>query len=295
MRAVRNKRRRSAEDWIVDSFVYVSLTFLSMCTIVPLMQVVTISMSPAHVASSYGVHLIPFEFDFHGYRKVFEYGQIWAGYSNTLIRVVLGLAVSLTLMILAAYPLSKKNLEHRKFWTIFMVFTMFFSGGLIPNFLLIKGIGLYNSMWALILPTAINTFTMLIIRNYFMSLPEELMESARIDGANEFVILVRMVLPLSIPILATVGLWTLVYHWNEWFNAMIYLTDSKKFVLQLVLRKILFDGTDPTATEVANTISVNTDTMKMAALMVSLIPVLVIYPFIQKYFVKGVMIGSLKG
>jgi len=290
-----NKKRKTAEDRFVDIFVYVSLILLSVCTLIPFMQVVTISLSPAHVVSSYGIHIIPFEFDFNGYKKVFEYQQIWTGYTNTLIRIILGLLVSLTMMVLAAYPLSKKNLVHRKFWTIFMVFTMFFSGGLIPTFILVKEVGLYNSMWALILPVAINTFTMLIIRNYFMSLPEELMESARIDGANEFVILVRMIMPLSMPIMATVGLWTLVYHWNEWFNAMIYSLDSSKYVLQLVLRKILFEGTDPTAADVANTISVNTDTMKMAALMVSLIPVLVIYPFIQKYFVKGVMVGSLKG
>ncbi|NOU64775.1 ABC transporter permease subunit [Paenibacillus sp. LMG 31461] len=293
--ATKRKKKRTLEDVFVDTIVYVTLILLTLLTIIPFMQVVTVSMSPPEVVSSYGIHLIPLKFNWDGYRKILAYQQIWTGYQNTIVRVILGIIVSMTLMILAAYPLSKKNLVHRKFWTIFMVFTMFFSGGLIPTYLIVKGVGLYNSVWALVLPVAINTFTMLIIRNYFMSLPEEIQESARIDGANEFVILMRIILPISVPILATVGLWTLVYHWNEWFNAMIYLKDSKKAVLQLVLRKIMFEGSEPQAVETVNTIYANTDTMKMAALMVSLIPLLVVYPFMQKYFVKGVMIGSLKG
>ncbi|MNI39980.1 Inner membrane ABC transporter permease protein YcjP [compost metagenome] len=201
-------------------------------------------------------------------------------------------------MTLGAYALSKKYLPHRNFYTMLIVLTMFFSGGLIPTFLLIKSIGLYDTRWALIIPGLINTFYMIIMRNFFMELPQELEDSAKIDGANDIQILARIVVPVSKPILATIGLWVAVHHWNEWFQALIYIQDQSKIVLQILLRRLIVENDDLQMRELmsqATEDEVVAETVKSAVLMIATIPILVVYPFIQKYFVKGIMVGSLKG
>jgi len=177
------------------------------------------------------------------------------------------------------------------------VFTMFFSGGLIPVYLLVKKLGIMNSVWALVLPSLISTFSMIIARNYFMSLPIELEESAKIDGAHDWTVLFRIVVPVSAPIIATLALWSAVGHWNAWFDSLIYITDNDKQVLQVVMRRIVLEGTsnmmdfrsdDPLAT-------VNPEMVKAATVMVTVLPIVLTYPFLQKYFIKGVLVGSLKG
>jgi len=196
--------------------------------------------------------------------------------------------------VLGAYPLSKKYLPNRKFWTIFIIVTMYFSGGIIPNYLLIvKYLQLKDTIWAMVLPPAVNAYPLLIVRNFFEAIPESLEESARIDGASDIRVLINIVLPLSKPVIATTALWSLVYHWNSWFDCMIYITDRSKVVLQMVLRQILIQGQIQDIGEVV-TSAVNNETMKMATLVVSVIPIIAIYPFLQKYFVKGVMIGAVK-
>lgn len=289
------KIRRTRSDKITDFVVYTILILLCVVMVLPFMQVITISMSPPEEVNRYGFHFFPnlSKLDFTGYQQVFKYDLIWSGYFNTLVRVLIGSSLSVILSILGAYPLSKKYLPNRGFWTGFVVFTMYFSGGLIPNYILIKDLNLMNNMWALILPGAINTFNMIVMRNFFMSLPDSLEESARIDGANELVVLVRIVLPVSLPIVATVSLWYVVADWNSWFDCMIYIMDSTKYTLQYVLRQIILEGKVQDLSE--ETIRVTTETMKMAALVVSTLPIVCVYPFIQKYFVKGVMVGSLKG
>jgi len=172
---------------------------------------------------------------------------------------------------------------------------MYFSGGLIPSYLLVRNLGLYNTIWALVLPGAISTWNMLIVRNFFMALPLELEESARIDGASELTILLRIILPLSTPVMATIGLMTAVGHWNAWFDVMIYIPEMNKWTLQYFLRRLLITGTTQDLEALADTVFVNPESMKMATLMVTIIPIICIYPFAQKYFVKGIMIGSLKG
>ncbi|MDF2650886.1 MAG: binding-protein-dependent transport system inner rane component [Paenibacillus sp.] len=217
---------------------------------------------------------------------------------NTIIRMVVGTAIQLTLTVLVAYPLSRKNLPHRGLITMIFVFTMFFSGGLIPEYLLIRQyLHLGNTIWALVLPSAINTFSMLIVRNYMMGIPIELEESAKIDGAGDLRILWRIMLPLTLPILVTIGLWALVWHWNQWFDALIYLDNGKSFPLQMVLRKIVMDSS-PIFTDLSlesNQYNVTPETVKAATIIVSTLPIMLIYPFIQKYFIQGVMIGSVKG
>ncbi|MBD2847437.1 carbohydrate ABC transporter permease [Paenibacillus sp. IB182496] len=276
--------------------VYAALLVLVLSMMLPLLQVVTISLSPPKVVNSYGFHLFPTVLDFSGYAKVLRYDAIWTAYGNTVLRTLLGTAITLLLTFLGAYPLSKKRLPHRKFWTGFVVLTMFFSGGMIPTYLLVKGLGLMNTIWALVLPSAISVFLLLIVRNFMIALPESLEESAKIDGANDVFILFRIVLPLSLPIIATVGLYTAVWHWNAWFDSMIYIQEESKQVLQLILRRILLEGQDVSVeTSASMQAAVSTETVKMAALVVSVLPIMCVYPFLQKYFVKGTLIGSVKG
>ena len=202
---------------------------------------------------------------------------------------------------MGAYVLSKRFFPHRTFWTLFIVFTMFFSGGLIPNYLLVKNLGLLNTYASMILPGFISAYNMVIIRNYFQSLPEEIEESCLIDGAGRFRIFLQFVLPLSKPILATVALWLVVGHWNSWFDVLIYISDDTKFTLQIVLRRIILTGskeildTSAAANAAEMESVVSSEGLKAACIFVTTLPILCAYPFVQKFFVKGIMIGSLKG
>lgn len=289
-----NRRKKSLSNWIFDSIVHLVLIGAAVVTIVPFLQVVIISLSPPEVASAYGLHLFPVEIDLSGYKSILGYETIWTSYWNTLVRTVVGTLLSMFLYIIGAYPLSRKYLPHRKFWTMFVIFTMYFSGGMIPSYLLINNwLGISNTIWSLILPGAVSAYNLIIVRNFFESIPDSLEESAKMDGANDITVLFRIVVPLSKPCLATVSLWCIVGHWNAWFDCMLYIKEEAKYVLQYTLQRILIDGQiqDINVTDVV----VNTETMKMAALVVSIIPIIVLYPFIQKYFTKGVMVGAVKG
>jgi putative aldouronate transport system permease protein len=281
-------------DRIIDLGIGFTLILLCLMTIVPFLQVATISLSPPEIASQSGLHLFPTKVVFEGYYRVIKHALIWKAYGNTILRTLLGTALSVSLTLLGAYPLSKKYLPHRNFWTGMIVFTMYFSGGLIPDYLLVKNLRLMNGLGALILPGAVNTFNLIVTRNFLMTLPDSLEESAKIDGAGDLTILIRIVLPLSAPIIATIALWYGVGHWNSWFDCMLYISDSTKFVLQYVLRLILMEGQTEEISSGSQVI-VNTETMKMATLMVATLPIICVYPFLQKYFVKGMLIGSLKG
>lgn len=284
-------------DRIFVIFTYTTLGLLTIGTLLPLLQVITISVSPPSVTNAYGFHIIPFEFDFSSYERVINYQMLWIAYGNTLIRTIVGTALTIVLTFLAAYPLSRRTLPNRSIWTGFIVLTMFFSGGLIPTYLLIKSLGLLDSFGALVLPHAISVFMVLIVRNFISGLPESLEESAKIDGANEMYILWHIILPLSLPIITTVGLYAAVWHWNAWFDSMIYMQTEHKQVLQHLLRKILIEGSDSASEMSGATVTnyVNIDSLKMATLVVSIIPLIAVYPFLQKYFVKGTLVGSVKG
>jgi putative aldouronate transport system permease protein len=226
---------------------------------------------------------------------VFSYEQIWNGYGNTIVRTVLGTALSVFLYIIGAYPLSKKYLPHRKFWTMVIIFTMYFSGGLIPGYLLVNNwLNLSGTVWALVLPPAMSAYTLIIVRNFFESIPDSLEESAKLDGANDVYILFTIMVPLSKACVATITLWSIVFHWNTWFDCMLYMQNESQWVLQMVLRKILIDGQIQDMSITTATV-VNTETMKMAALVVSVLPIITIYPFVQKHFAQGVMVGAVKG
>ncbi|MCU6708698.1 carbohydrate ABC transporter permease [Paenibacillus sp. J5C_2022] len=280
-------------DWLNSLFM------IAVCVamIYPFIHMGSLSLSTGNVSMTQ-LRLLPEEMTLANYKKVLTNDFVLSGFVNTLTRTVAGTALSLLATVFTAYPLAKRYFPNRTFWTMFIVFTMFFSGGLIPNYLLVKSLGLMNTTWALILPGLISTFSMIIARNYFMSLPDSLEESAKIDGANELSVLFKIIIPISMPIIATLTLWTAVAHWNAWFDSMIYMTDTKKHVLQVVMRRVVLEGTqdmvDVNTLDDSNA-TVNPETIKAATVMVTIIPIIMFYPFLQKYFVKGVLVGSLKG
>jgi putative aldouronate transport system permease protein len=197
-----------------------------------------------------------------------------------------------------AYPLSKRYFPHRTFWTMLIVFTMFFQGGLIPVYLLVRKLGLINNVLSLILPDLVRTFSLIVVRNYLMTIPEDLEESARLDGAGDLRILFAIVIPVSVPIIATLTLWTVVGHWNAWFDSLIYTTRTKLLVLQVVLRRIVLEGTQQiVSTDIArdDRYATKPEVVRAASIVVTTLPIVMVYPFVQKYFIKGIMIGSLKG
>ena len=283
-----------------DVIIYTMLGLLCLTIVFAFVHLASISLSSNAVATRGGLLLFPKEITFDNYMKVFKNRYIWLGYRNTLIRTLIGTVLQLLFTALGAYVLSKRYFPHRTFWTLLIVFTMFFSGGLIPTFLLVKGLGLLDTYASMILPGLVSAYNLTIMRNYFQSLPEEIEESCMIDGAGRMRIFWQFVLPLSTPILATVALWLAVGHWNAWFDVLIYVSDKDKRTLQVVLRNIIITGTqeldsDASAHSVADEMQVSSEGLKAASIYVATIPILCVYPFLQRYFVKGIMVGSLKG
>lgn len=291
------KMKRSIGEHVFDAFNVLILLALCVSTLYPFLYLLKLSLSPPTVSFA-TVSIIPEAVSLVNFKTVLRSDYILSGFRMTVLRTVLGTGLSLLAMVMTAYPLSKKYMPHRTFYMAFIVFTMFFSGGLIPEYLLVKNLHMQDTIWALVLPGLISTYSMIIIRNFFMSIPEEINESARIDGANEIIILFRLVLPLSTPILATVLLWEAVAHWNAWFDSMIYMQDTHKHVLQMVLRRVVIEGTQQMMnlnSSMSDTMAANTEGIKAAATMVVSLPIIALYPFVQRYFVKGIMVGSLKG
>lgn len=288
------KRRRTGEDWAVDIFSYGLVAVLAITIILPFMQVITISVSPASVVNETGFHLFPTKFSFEGYKTIATNANFWRSYLVTIARAIIGTSCSVLVTMLTAFPLARTNLPYRRPLMMFIVFTMYFSGGMIPKYLLIKELGLRNNFLVYILPCLVTGFALIITRNFFMSLPAALEESAKIDGASNWRILFSIYMPLSMPVVATISLWYCVMHWNSWTDNMLYVTDKGLFVLQYVLQTILISG-QTVDMEMITEVAVHTETMKMAALVLSLIPIVCTYPFLQKYFVKGMMVGSVKG
>lgn len=290
---------RISKGQIAFNFFNIALlTFITLLTVYPMLYVVFASVSdPARLMSHNGILLRPLGFAVGAYHLVFRYPMIVKGYLNTLIIVVTGVCINILFTAIGAYFLSRKNVYWEKAVMFFIVFTMFFNGGLIPFYLVVKAIGLNDSFWALTLPGAINTFNLIILRTSFMGIPESLEESARLDGANHLVILFRIIIPVSKAAMAVMVLYYMVGHWNAWFNAMIFLKTRTLFPLQLILREILIqsDMTNMTVgVSEANTDQISWS-VKYAVIVVATVPILCVYPFLQKYFVKGVLIGSIKG
>jgi len=268
-------------------------------TLYPLLYVAFASVSrPELMVQHRGLLLGPLGFTTGAYAMVFRNPMIPQGYLNTLFYVLAGTLLNLVMTTMAAFILSRRQFMIRDVMMMIIVFTMFFSGGLIPNYIIVRSLNLYNTRWALIFPVAMGTYNMIIMRTFFLSLPDSMEESAKIDGANDFLVLIRIILPLSMPIVAVMILFYGVGHWNAWFNAMIYLRNRDYYPLQLILREILIQSsTENMMTDLAAGVDREpvSEIIKYATIMVATIPILFVYPFLQKYFVKGVMIGAIKG
>lgn len=288
---------KKPKDKAFDVVNYIVMFLLAVSILLPFIYLLAQSFSsPGHAASS-KISLLPRGFTLSNYKAIATNRFIWNGYYNTLIRTVVGTALSLLMTSVGAYCLAKPHFPHRNFWTFFVVFTMFFSGGLIPDYLLINSLGLINNRLALILPTLVGAYNLIIMRNYFMQLPVEIEEAGKIDGAGNLRILFGLIFPISKPMLATVGLWIAVAHWNAWFDCLIYIQDAEKFVVQIVLRRIVLEGTQQMmdSTQAQMDYQASPEAIKAACIFFTTLPILCVYPFIQKYFVKGVIVGALKG
>ncbi|MFG1732700.1 carbohydrate ABC transporter permease [Paenibacillus sp. 843] len=289
---------RSVGEKLFDVFNYVLLTVITLCTLYPLIYVLFASLSdPTRYMQHSGILWKPLDMTFNAYRLVFDNPMIIQGYLNTFLIVSGGLVLNITLTAFGAYALSRKGLRYRKQLMLFIVFTMFFSGGLIPLYFTVKCLELTNTLWSLIIPQAISAFNLIIMRTAFEAVPDSLEESAKIDGANEFVILFRIMMPLCMPVIAVMLLYYGVSHWNSWFQAMIYLQDRSLYPLQLVLRELLLlnDASSMASGASGGEVAVIGETLKHATIIVATVPILLVYPFLQKYFVKGALIGAIKG
>ena len=289
--------QRSPGEKTFNVFNIFFLSAVSLVAVYPFMYTLSISLSTAAEANRESLHLYPREISFTAYRMVLSSPEIITGYTNTLLRTILGTLLTLVMTCLAAYPLSRKELPHRGMIAFLILFTMIFNGGIVPNYLLIKNLGLLNSLWALVLPAMLTAFNIMVVKGFFQQIPESFGESARVEGAGELTILFRIYVPLSKPVLATISLWTAVMHWNQWFDAMLYISDDRKQVLQTFLQRIVIESstrmidmgmTDPDITQFTP------ETIKAATVIVTILPILCFYPFVQKYFVKGIMLGGIK-
>lgn len=291
--------RKSVGDRVFDAFVYIVLIFMVLITLYPMWYILVASFSsPAGIAESGVIMLFPKHFHIDFYKLVFQNETIFKGYLVTISRAGIGTVLTLILTSMGAYALSRKWLMGRGALMFIIVIPMFFSGGLIPSYLLMRDIGLYNTFWVLVIPGLISSWNIIMMRTYFQSLGDALEESAKLDGANDIIVLFRIIVPCAKPIMAVIALWTVVGHWNAWFDASIYLKDPELFPLQLILRKILINNSTNEMGDFKSMAGATVDItkgLKYATIIITTAPILAIYPFLQKYFVKGVMIGSLKG
>lgn len=299
-RCVRHHIRASISDRVFAVLVNTILMALVLIVLFPLLHIVASSFSAPAAVVAGRVTIWPVDFSLRGYEAVFQYKSIGVGYRNTILYTVLGTATNIFMTICAAYPLAKRNLPLRNPIMMLFTFTMFFSGGMIPNYLLLRDLKLLNKIPAMIIPGAISAYNMIIMRTFFQeTIPQELGEAAEIDGCNEFLFLVRIVLPLSTAAIAVVALYYAVGHWNSYFSAFLYLSDPKLKPLQIVLRDILIlNQINQEQLLMADEYIAQqgmAELLKYSIIIVSSLPVLALYPMVQRYFVKGVMIGSVKG
>lgn len=282
---------------IFEICLYIVFGLLALVTLYPFYNVLIVSLSNTVTSARYSPYLYPHVFDLTGYKAIVKDVYFFKSLATTLFVTVVGVALNMTFSVVAAYVLSKKRLMGRNFFLSAILFTMLFSGGLIPTYLVICDLRLTNTVWSMILPTMISTYYLIIMKNYFAGLPPSLEEAARIDGANEFVILTRIFVPISKPFMATFALFYAVERWNGWWEAFLYINDKNIKPLQIYLRDVLVSFNTQLSSQAQSMISntkVFVQSVQMAAIVITMLPILCLYPFLQKYFVKGVMIGAVK-
>lgn len=289
-------RRKKLTLMDIASMVVVGIFALA-CTM-PFVYVFCVSFMPYTEYLENPLKVIPSKIDFTAYEQMLDYELIKTGYAVTLFTTVVGTTLSVFLLVISAYPLSKKRLRGHKFFMGMVLFTMFFNGGMISNYILVRGLGIQNTVWALILPGCISGFNLILMKNFVqMTIPESLEEAAKIDGANDLQILFKVVAPLLKPAIATMVVFSAVNYWNNYFSAMMYVSDRKLWPLMLVLRELVVEDTSAVSPVTQMLTSQNRShpfTLKMAAIVITVLPILVVYPFMQKYFVQGVSLGSVK-
>lgn len=293
------KIRTTGKDRVFDICLYTVFTIVLLIILYPLWFIVIASFSDPSAVSTGKVLFLPSGFTFDGYKSLLGQRDIWIGYKNTILYTLVGTLFALAVNIPAAYAFSRKDLVGRKPLTFFFIFTMFFNGGLIPTFLTVKDFGLYDSFWVIIIPFSVSVYNIIVARTFFEnSLPPDLWDAAQIDGCGNLQFFFKMVLPLSKAVIAVIGLWVAVGHWNSYFNALIYLKDSNLYPLQLIIRNILITNQMQASlgTGEAAQIALRTaNLMRYAVIIIATVPIMCIYPFVQKYFNQGVMIGAVKG
>ncbi|MBQ9263924.1 MAG: carbohydrate ABC transporter permease [Clostridia bacterium] len=307
---VYKKKHRYEQDFIKRSrgekiFNVCNIAFMALLLIFllyPVLNVISISVSNETQVMAANVTFYPIGFNPQGYTTIFKDGDLWRSIANTVFVAGVGCVLSLVALSIAAYPLAFAQFYGKKFYSIVIMFTMWFQGGIVPMFLAIQKLGLYDSLWALILNGLISAYNVVIIRSYFNSIPMSIIESARIDGANDFRILFQLVIPLSKPVLATVALWVIVGHWNDYMNPLILISSQANRTLQLQLKSVVLAAESSTSnlatlasSDLMKGTAALTTQVKNAVLVVSMVPMIAIYPFIQRFFVSGVMLGSVKG
>lgn len=298
MYKLQRKIKKAKGRLCFEIFNYSVLTMLGLITLIPFLYVLMVSLMPTDQYLKYGI-TIPNMLSFDNYLILFLGGsRILQSYGVTIFITVVGTFISLFLTSTLAYGISKKALPGGKAITGFLFFTLLFNGGIIPTYFVVKYTGLLDSLWSVMLPVAINTFNLFVMRNFFAQIPDSMEESAKIDGANEFTIFAKIIIPLSLPVMVSIGLFYAVDRWNEFFNAMLYINNLQKWPLQLVLRDIIsFSGVpvDPSSLRDRYAVMPPSEVLKMSAIISSMLPILFAYPFVQKYFVKGIMVGAIKG
>jgi putative aldouronate transport system permease protein len=278
---------------------YTILALLALTCLLPLGHVLAVSLSSKAAVTAGAVKFFPVDFTLASYKLVIAKPQFITSMLITLKRVLLGVSINMILVVLTAYPLSKevKSFRSRTIFSWFFVFTMFFGGGLIPSYIVIKSVGIIDTIWALVLPGALQIFSVVLLLNFFRGIPKELEESAFMDGAGHFAILFKIYLPASLPALATLTLFSIVYHWNSWFDGLIYMNSPENYPLQSYMQTIIVKMDQQFMRGASKELikSLNEQTLKSAQVFLGSLPILMVYPFLQKYFVKGIVLGSVKG
>ncbi|WP_063867766.1 carbohydrate ABC transporter permease [Paenibacillus sp. Soil766] len=287
---------RSFGDKVFDGVNYGIVTLFAIACLFPFFYVAAFSITPYSEYLANPLKLIPYHIELAAYKQILQMPLMWTGYKNTLIITIVGVALNIFLLLISAYPLSKTDLKGRNTIMVLITFTMFFNGGLIPNFYLIKTLHIYNTLWAMILPGVLGAYNLILMKNFVSAIPASLEESAFIDGANEIKVLYKIIVPLSKPAIATFIIFHSVTQWNTFFSAIIYTSKRSLWPLMLILREMVVDdgGIAKDAMDMNNS-GITVFTIKMAIIIFATLPILLVYPFLQKYFMKGVLVGSIKG
>lgn len=293
------KTVRTPSEWVLDIVKVVFLAIVVVVTVYPFWNIFIISINDATDAIRGGIYFLPRKLSLNSYQEILGRQTFLDSIKISVARTVIGTPVAVLVTSMLAYALSRKELVARKFWNILFVFTMYFGGGLVPYYMVLKNIHLLDTFWVFIFPMAMSVYNMILVRSYIDSMPDELFEAAKIDGANDLVVYFRMILPLSKPILMTVGLFVAINQWNSWFDAYLYTSSQSLKPMQSILVEILnqYQTGATTSAQMSNAkagFTVTPDSIRMAATMVATLPIIMVYPFIQKYFVKGIMLGAVK-